>query len=67
MDLTSAFLRFVSRLDGHAVALSLALILLIVSLVISLSAAATVPGHALTGSLPRSLSRAARPRGRCSS
>ena len=52
MDLTSAFLRFVSRLDGHAVALSLALILMIVSLVISLSAAATVPGRALTGSLP---------------
>jgi len=41
VDLTSAFLRFVSRLDGHVVALSLALILLIVSLVISLSAAAT--------------------------
>ena len=43
MDPTSAFLRFVSRLDGHAVALSLALILMIVSLVISLSAAGTVP------------------------
>src|SRR3954452_25033931 len=67
VDLTSAFLRFVSRLDGRVVALSLALILLIVSLVISLSAAATAsPVHG-TASLARSLSRAVRPRGRCSS
>jgi len=45
VDLTSAFLRFVSRLAGHVVALSMALILLIVSLVISLSAAATPAVH----------------------
>ncbi len=38
MDLTSAFLRFLGRLDGHAVALSIAVLLMIVSLVISLGA-----------------------------
>ena len=41
MDLTSAILRFLGRLDGHAVALSLAVLLMIVSLVISLDATAT--------------------------
>ena len=38
MDLTSAILRFLGRLDGHAVALSIAVLLMIVSLVISLGA-----------------------------
>ena len=40
MDLTSALMRFLGRLDGHAVALSLAVLLMIVSLVISLDATA---------------------------
>ena len=38
MDLTSAILRFLGRLDGHAVALSIAVLLMILSLVISLGA-----------------------------
>jgi len=40
VDLTSAILRLLGRLDGHAVALSLAVLLMIVSLVISLDATA---------------------------
>ena len=38
MDLPSAILRFLGRLDGHAVALSIAVLLMILSLVISLGA-----------------------------
>jgi len=38
VDLTSAILRFLGRLDGHAVALSIAVLLMILSLVISLGA-----------------------------
>ncbi len=43
MDLTSAIIRFFSRLDGRAVALTLALLLMILSLVISLGATGVAP------------------------
>ena len=43
MDLTSALVRFFSRLNGRAVALAFVLLLMILSLVISLGAMAVAP------------------------